>query len=106
MYQVISTLRRKRIFPKVCQRESVDEHLKKLLPKMDANAFVWNIWTELQYAYRDPDYPAVQAAVLDFMKRLVTAVGEEDQRFEGILRQAGSSFEGIRVITSVCCVIR
>jgi len=81
----------------VCQRESVDEHLKKLWPKMDASAFVWNVWTELQYAYRDPDYPAVQAAVLDLMKRLVAAVGEEDHRFEGILHQVGSSFEGTRV---------
>ena len=77
--------------------ESVDEHLKKLRPKMDASAFVWNVWTALQYAYRDPDYPAVQAAVLDFMKRLVAAVGEEDHRFEGILYQVGSSFEGTRV---------
>ena len=40
---------------------------------------------------------AVHAAVLDFMKRLVVAVGEEDHRFEGILHQVGSSFEGTRV---------
>ena len=46
---------------------------------------------------RDPDYPAVQAAVLDFMKRLVATIGEEDHRFEGILHQVGSSFEGTRV---------
>jgi len=77
--------------------ESVDEHLKKLRPKMDASAFVWNVWTELQYAYGDPDYPAVKDAVFDFMERLVVAVGEEDHRFKGILHQVGSSFEGTRV---------
>jgi len=81
----------KEFFRKCINGECVDEHLKKLCPKMDASAFVWNVWTELQYAYRDPDYPAVQSAVLDFMKRLVAAVGEEDHRFEGILHQVGSS---------------
>ena len=80
----------------VCESD-VDEHLKRRLRKKDASAVVWNIWTRLQYAYRDPDYPAVQFAVLDFMKRLVAAVGEEDHRFEGILHQVGSSFEGTRV---------
>ena len=60
-------------FKKCVSGESVDEHLKKLWPEKDASAFVWNIWTKVQYAYRDPDYPAVQAAVLDFMKRLVAA---------------------------------
>jgi len=87
----------KKIFSKSVSGDSVDEHLKNLWPKKDASAFVWNIWTELQYACRDPDYPVVQTAVLDFMKRLVAAVGEEDHRFEGILHQVGSSFEGTRV---------
>ena len=95
--KLLEHCKEKEFFQKYVSGESVDVHLKKLRPKMDASAFVWNIWTKLQYAYRDPDYPAVQAAVLDFMKRLVAAVGEEDHRFEGILHQVGSSFEGTRV---------
>ena len=39
----------------------------------------------------------VHAAVLDFMSRLVVAIGDEDHRLEGILREVGSSFEGTRV---------
>jgi len=77
--------------------ETVDEHSKQLWPEKDATAFVWNIWTELQYAYRDPDYVTVHAAVLDFMSRLVVAIGDEDHRLEGILQEVGSSFEGTRV---------
>ena len=76
---------------------SVDEHLKQLWPEKDVSSFVWNIWTELQYAYRDPDYRMVQAAVLEFIERLVAAVGEEDHRLKGIVHQVGSSFEGTRV---------
>lgn len=71
--------------------------LQLLYPEVDTSAIPWKIWTQAEFAYRNPVTEGLCREMKDFVNRLLVAVTTRDPRFAGRQLLVGSANEGSKI---------